>query len=386
MASVSTLTTQAPSEVSHRLDNKQTLKASSALLAHIKRSKQKQSASKSKAPNLLADPDELLEHGANTDTTDPVPIWLCLTTKHHIVDKARLKPILITVPHALSRFSDDPLASTGSICLITADPQRSVKDLIASPTFPAALRARIGRVLGISKLRAKYKSFESRRQLQAEHSIFLADDRIAPDLLGALGKTFFKTTAKRPIPVRISPSSGTMKKMLDDKQKARKADAFAPKKRRDTTSETGSLALGNPEGVAVQINKALDAAVLYLSASVATSVRIGFADWSAKQVAENVEAVVTALTEKSVPKGWKGVRAIHIKGPNTAALPIWLADELWVEKEVDVVEAGEKQKALEDGAKKAAAKRKEQKRLRDTDTTHVQAKRIKSVVGVVKQG
>ena len=36
-------------------------------------------------------------------------------------------------------------------------------------------------------------------------------------------------------------------------------------------------------------------------------------------------------------KKWRGVRGIHIKGPTTAALPIWLADELWTD-EADVLE------------------------------------------------
>ncbi|KAK4891182.1 hypothetical protein LTR28_002504, partial [Elasticomyces elasticus] len=52
---------------------------------------------------------------------------------------------------------------------------------------------------------------------------------------------------------------------------------------------------------------------------------------------DNIEAVVTGLVEKYVPKQWRGVRAFHIKGPNTMALPIWLADELW-EDEADVLE------------------------------------------------
>ena len=55
-----------------------------------------------------------------------------------------------------------------------------------------------------------------------------------------------------------------------------------------------------------------------------------------EQVAANVEAVSTALVEKWVPQKWKNVKSIHIKGPKTAALPIWLTDELWVD-EGDVV-------------------------------------------------
>jgi ribosome biogenesis protein UTP30 len=56
------------------------------------------------------------------------------------------------------------------------------------------------------------------------------------------------------------------------------------------------------------------------------------------QVAANLDAVVSVLTEKYIPQGWRNIRSLHIKGPNTAALPIWLADELWTD-ENDVLES-----------------------------------------------
>jgi ribosome biogenesis protein UTP30 len=64
----------------------------------------------------------------------------------------------------------------------------------------------------------------------------------------------------------------------------------------------------------------------------------------------NVEAVVNGLIEKFVPQQWRNVRAVHIKGPNTAALPIWLTEELWAE-ETQVLEQQE-QSALTDGKKR----------------------------------
>jgi ribosome biogenesis protein UTP30 len=38
------------------------------------------------------------------------------------------------------------------------------------------------------------------------------------------------------------------------------------------------------------------------------------------------------MIEKHIPKKWRNVKGIHIKSPTSAALPIWLADELWVEE------------------------------------------------------
>jgi ribosome biogenesis protein UTP30 len=75
---------------------------------------------------------------------------------------------------------------------------------------------------------------------------------------------------------------------------------------------------------------------VYLSPSASTSVKVGYSNWDAKKLAENIEAAANGLIEKHVPQKWRGVKALHIKGESTAALPIWLADELWVE-EGDIV-------------------------------------------------
>jgi ribosome biogenesis protein UTP30 len=61
------------------------------------------------------------------------------------------------------------------------------------------------------------------------------------------------------------------------------------------------------------------------------------------------------MAEKFINKGWRNIKAVHVKGANTMALPIWLANELWVE-DADVVEK-DQTAAIEDGAK-AGKKRK----------------------------
>jgi len=54
----------------------------------------------------------------------------------------------------------------------------------------------------------------------------------------------------------------------------------------------------------------------------------------------------------TITKGWRNIRSIHIKGPETVALPVWLTNELWVEDE-DVHEQkkmfGKKPRPLIDG-------------------------------------
>lgn len=103
----------------------------------------------------------------------------------------------------------------------------------------------------------------------------------------------------------------------------------------------------SPQKLAAEIEKTLKAALVALSPSTLTSVRIGLAGWSADKLAENITAVANELITKFVPKKWRGVRALHIKGPETTALPIWLADELWTDEADVLEEETEEAKAIE---------------------------------------
>jgi len=76
---------------------------------------------------------------------------------------------------------------TSSICLITKDPQREYKTLLDEKGVKF-----IQRVVGIEKLKGKFKPFEARRLLLKENDLFLADERVVPLLPGLLGKKFFQ--------------------------------------------------------------------------------------------------------------------------------------------------------------------------------------------------
>jgi ribosome biogenesis protein UTP30 len=93
----------------------------------------------------------------------------------------------------------------------------------------------------------------------------------------------------------------------------------------------------------------LSCALVSLSPSTNTSVRIGYAGWSPEKVAENIETVANEVITKFVPQKWKNIRAIHIKGPETASLPIWLAEELWTNDNDVLAEAVEETKAITSG-------------------------------------
>jgi ribosome biogenesis protein UTP30 len=307
------LTTRSANGAVSRLDSSQTLRASTALLRKIQSDEvtRKETAEK---PSLLADADE-------DEAADDIPIWLVLTTKKHIIDKKRLKPSKIVLPHPYLNSADPTLR----ICMITADPQRTYKDLIAHPSFPMDLSKRIGRVIGLGKLKAKYKSFESRRQLLSEYDVFLADDRIITYLPGVLGKVFYKGGSKRPIPITLE---GKRQNFDEQGNKRRKLSEGGTK--------VSKLEV-KPADVAKEIERTLSAALVHLAPSTTTSVKVGKSSMQPEQLQENVNIVTRSLVEKFVPQKWPNVRAVHIKGPNTAALPIYMTEQLW-EDEKDVLE------------------------------------------------
>ncbi|CCO30759.1 Putative ribosome biogenesis protein C8F11,04 AltName: Full=U3 snoRNP-associated protein C8F11.04 [Rhizoctonia solani AG-1 IB] len=117
-------------------------------------------------------------------------VWLNVAVKKAYPEK-KLKPFSIP----LARPIVDP--RTSPICLITKDPQREYKDLLAAQNVKF-----VSRVVGVTKLKGKFKPFEARRQLMKDHGIFLVDERVVPMMPKLLGKIFFKAK-KQPVPVNL---------------------------------------------------------------------------------------------------------------------------------------------------------------------------------------
>ncbi|CAK7225988.1 proteasome-interacting protein cic1 [Sporothrix curviconia] len=356
-----------------KVDPAQTLIATKSLLAYIKKSAEDETTKTGKR-NLLAADDEDAAGGSGVAET---PIWLTVSTKRHIIDSSRLQPNTIRVPHALNKDDDT------TICLITADPQRAYKDIVASEAFPAPLRKRITRVIDVAHLGKKFKSYEAQRKLFAEHDLFLGDDRIINRLPKVLGKTFYKTTVKRAIPVVLAKrrprgADGKRAKAPKKKGPAKTVDGDATLSAEDQAAAVAEAMASarTPEQIAAEIEKAIGSAVVHLSASESTSVKVGLAGWPAAHVAANVEAVAREVVGKYVPQKWNSVKSIFLKGPRTMALPIWQTDELWLEGSKDVLKTGSSElKAYEE---RQAAKREKanvgKKRKALTDGTGAAAK------------
>ena len=167
--------------------------------------------------------DALLEHAlahrAAKEQNELLPdrtehyVWLVVSVKKMFPER-KLKPFKMYVHPSLlpSRKSDhlvpdsplshpliDPRAT--SICLITKDPQREYKDLLESSNIKF-----IPRVIGIQKLKGKFKPYEARRMLLKENGLFLADERVIPLLPKLLGKAFFNAKKYVDLPTTLACS------------------------------------------------------------------------------------------------------------------------------------------------------------------------------------
>ncbi|KAF2665931.1 ribosomal protein L1 [Microthyrium microscopicum] len=322
------------------LESKQTLKAALALVRHLEKQQNEENIHR---PSLLADTDD-----ESPKSSLDVPLWLLVTAKKHLATSHSLNPAKVLVPH--------PLYTSPStrVCLITADPHSSqpkvYKKLIKDAAFPNDLQEKIVKVIAYSRLAKKFKQFEARRQLMADYDVFLVDERVAHLLPVALGKTFYKSTTKRPMPVSL-----TGKELWGKKVKKAPLDRLK-KKDKDTPK-----VIGKPEDVALDIEKVLSSLAMNLSPSPTLSIKVAYAGWPAEWIAENVDVAVQRVVSKYVPEQWNGLKALHLKGPDTAALPIWMADQLW-QTEDDVLDDAEEATGLT-VAKQTKDEKKQRKEL-----------------------
>jgi ribosome biogenesis protein UTP30 len=143
----------------------------------------------------------LLKHHSSTSSSnqllsDDLAIQVQFTLAR-IPGRPSAKPVRIDIPHSLHSDDDD---SPPSVCLIVKDESKpSIQKLISH--FPSELSS-IQKVLTLTSLRTKHKSYEQKRLLLSRYDVFMADDRILPMLSKALGSKFFEKK-KQPIPVNI---------------------------------------------------------------------------------------------------------------------------------------------------------------------------------------
>ncbi|KAF9574088.1 hypothetical protein EC968_007480 [Mortierella alpina] len=248
------------------LDIKQADRAVKALLGYVEKKGQSK--------------DQLIEE----DQT----VWLIIATKK-FSDASKAKPHRIPLKHSI-------VAPGAEVCLFVKDPQKEYKRLLEDKQIKA-----VNKVIGVSKLRAKYKPYEAKRQLCASYGMFLADARVITVLPKLLGKSFF-LKKKQPIPVDMT--KGDLKK---------------------------------------EIARAIGSTYMHMNSGTCTAIKVGLTSQSAAEITANIETAMPHIIEK-IPRKWKNIQAINLKTNDSIALPIFnsLPDEGITRIEVH----GKKSKAL----------------------------------------
>ncbi|KAF7373440.1 hypothetical protein MSAN_00553700 [Mycena sanguinolenta] len=198
-------------------------------------------------------------------------IWLNVSVKK-IASAHKFKPVKIPIAHPLI----DP--RTTSICLITKDPQRKYKDLLTQYNIKF-----ISRVVGVEKLKGKFKPYEARRVLLKENGLFLADERVVPLLPRLLGVKWFEAK-KQPIPVCLT-------------RKALKGE----------------------------LERAVSSTYMNQNQGTCTSIKIASATHTPAQILENLRLAIPAVVG-SIKGGWDNVKSLLVKSNNSAGLPVWTAE------------------------------------------------------------
>ncbi|EPS36540.1 hypothetical protein H072_9846 [Dactylellina haptotyla CBS 200.50] len=275
-------------------------KAVAALKAHL--ATQKTASGKQ---DLFDAADESDLEDGTTGVADPdLAFWLVVTTKKFLTHEKKAKQERIALPNP---YLTTP-SPTFTICLITKDPSTYYRSILSHLPYHSTSIT----VIAPSKLRTHYKSFESRRQLERAHDIFLADDRIIPLLPNLLGKSIYRRSSKVPIPVKLSKIEPPAK------------DTEAPKSKQQADAEK----------LQKEIEKVIKATYYIASPSASQSIKVGIRSQSPEEVAENVTAVLKQLTENTIKAGWDGMRAVHIKAAETVSLPIWLTEKIYDDNDV----------------------------------------------------
>ncbi|KAF8349414.1 ribosomal protein L1p/L10e family-domain-containing protein, partial [Amanita rubescens] len=195
-------------------------------------------------------------------------IWLNVTVKR-VSPTLKIKPVRIPIVHPIV----DP--RTTPVCLITKDPQREYKDLLETHKIKF-----ISRVVGLTKLKGKFKPFDARRALLKEYGLFLADDRVIPTLPRLLGSKWFEAK-KQPIPVSLTKKD--LKKELE---------------------------------------RAISSTYMNQNRGTCTSIRIGTLSQKPSQISENLKTALPAIVQH-IKDGWDNIQSLFIKTNSSVSLPIW---------------------------------------------------------------
>jgi ribosome biogenesis protein UTP30 len=184
------------------------------------------------------------------------------------------KPIRIAIPHSLLPENADDY----SVCLFCrSDDKEGLQSYLADSGIEG-----INTVLSINQIKKIVDRFEDKKKLLAEHTHFVCDARIVPQLYNLLGKVFAARN-NYPIPVNIN--------------------------------------LQKSQRIPVEIAKVLNATYFNLKGKNVT-IRMGHSDMIQEHITANIQQGLSFVVGR-FPGGMQSIHSIHVKTADSVALPIY---------------------------------------------------------------
>ncbi|XP_065214727.1 ribosomal L1 domain-containing protein 1-like [Planococcus citri] len=229
--------------------------------------------------DILNKQDEAKSKNILDDTT---PVFLQIDFVK--IPKIQRRIVRIPLEHSL-------LTDTSDVCLIVSDliRGRNVNHEVTVNHYDKLLKKKgITDVQKIDvipsrRIRVDFDQYEAKRKLCDMYDFFLIDEKISAYLRTKLGPSFTKSR-KWPVPIRIK------RKNLKD-----------------------------------EILSKLKKTSLCLDGSGTTkTLQIARKDMTPEEITDNILSVSKYISD-TFPSGWKNIRSLHIKGPKSLALPIFMS-------------------------------------------------------------
>lgn len=242
--------------------------------------------------------------GLFEDDAESQNLYLQIAAKKYYSSKPNFKPKVIRLSH--------PIQDKDSIktCLIVRDLLITTNEQLEK--IEAENLPTLKQIVLLKQLKTEYKPYEKRRQLYSEYDLFLVDDALMNTLPTVLGKVFYGSNTKIPLPVRVTSATN-------------------PK-------EVSVVTISN------QLNKCLESTYYLPPVGVNVSVKFGSIEIEPKELVQNLNDVL-ALFDK------EALKSVSVKTEQSPSLPLFYTDSLYSEEDVLEEEESKAKKASTDEVK-----------------------------------
>lgn len=264
-------------------------------LSEIAKFLEREAASKENKKSDLFEEDEEEDPGRD--------ILVGVTSKKYFSDKPNFKPVVIKL--------STPQLDVANVktCLIIRD--RMISNEEELEAVEKANLPTLTKILTLNELKTEYKQFEKRRQLFTEYDVFVADDATFNSLPTALGKAFYRR-GNRKLPILLSVTEHKGKEL-------------------------------NLEALRENLTGVLTSTWFLPPVKDMTSIRVGAINkrFSIEQLVQNVQDVVASFDLSTVV-------SISVKARSSPSLPIFYADQLYIDENKDILENIKDEKTVEE--------------------------------------